>query len=81
MNEAEMMVAILVPLTAILAIFVFLPWVILNHRAKMRESSARAAGDPQMNAELAALADKLERRVNAIETILDTESPGWRKHP
>jgi phage shock protein B len=79
-NEAEMMVAILVPLTAILAIFVFLPWVILSHRAKMREGAARSAGDPAMNAELVALAEKLERRVSAIETILDSESPGWRKH-
>jgi len=70
----------IVALTAILSIFVFLPWVVLNFLSKGRSPSKGAAGDPAMSAELVALADKLEKRVSAIETILDAESPGWRKH-
>jgi len=30
--------------------------------------------------ELQELADRLERRVEALETILDDEVPGWRKN-
>ena len=68
----------IVALTAILSIFVFLPWLLLSHLSRRRDK-APAAGDTAMNAELVALADKLEKRVSAIETILDAESPSWRK--
>ena len=43
-------------------------------------SAATTAGDPAMNANLQHLAEKLEKRVQSLETILDAEVPGWRKH-
>ena len=70
----------LIPLLAILSVFVFFPWIVLNHLAKRRESAASQAGDPLMNTKLQSIADRLEKRVQALETILDAEVPGWRKH-
>jgi phage shock protein B len=64
---------------AIFAIFIALPWIVLNFLSKRRDSAVKAAGDPGMNASLSALADKLEHRLDAIETILDHEVPGWRR--
>ena len=70
----------IVALTAILSIFVFLPWLFVHYVFRRRERPGAGGADPVVTAELVALADKLEKRVNAIETILDSESPGWRKH-
>lgn len=68
----------LTALVAILSIFVFLPWLVLHHLFKRREASAPAA-DPLMTSRLQAVADRLEKRVQALETILDAEVPGWRR--
>lgn len=70
----------LTALVAILSIFVFLPWLILHHLFKRRETAATQTGDPLMNTKLQSIADRLEKRVQALETILDAEVPGWRKH-
>jgi phage shock protein B len=70
----------LIPLLAILSVFVFFPWIVLNYLSKRRESAAAQAGDPLMNTKLQAIAGRLEKRVQALETILDAEVPGWRKH-
>jgi phage shock protein B len=79
-NGDEVAVAVLVPMFAIFALFIALPWMILNFIAKRRQNAALAAGDPAMTASLGAIADKLERRLDAIETILDHEVPGWRRN-
>jgi phage shock protein B len=73
----------LVPIIAILMVFgtpIAIVWLILRHRERARQHE-RGLGisDNGANAEMAMLADKLERRVEALETILDAEVPGWRK--
>jgi phage shock protein B len=70
---------ILIPLFAIFAIFIALPWMILNFIARKRDADARIVGDPAMNSRLMSVADRLERRLDAIESLLDHEVPGWRK--
>ena len=70
---------ILIPLFAIFAIFMALPYMVLSFISKKRETDARLAGDPAMNSKLMSVADKLERRLDAIESLLDHEVPGWRK--
>ncbi len=70
----------LIGLIAVVSIFIVLPWMILHHLSKRRESAAKSVGDPAMNANLQVIAEKLEKRVQSLETILDAEVPGWRKH-
>ena len=70
----------LIPLVAVISIFIVLPGMFLHYAAKKREHTATTAGDPAMNANLQHLAEKLEKRVQSLETILDAEVPGWRKH-
>jgi phage shock protein B len=64
---------------AIFAIFIALPWMVLHFLSRRSQAAARAGGDPAMNASLTGIADRLEKRLDAIETILDHEIPGWRR--
>lgn len=64
---------------AIFAIFIALPWIVLTFISRRRESDARTVADPAMNATLLGIAERLERRLDAIETLLDHEMPGWRR--
>jgi len=68
----------LVPIFALFCIFIALPWMLLHFLSRNRVAAAKAAGDPAMNATLTGLADRLERRLDAIENLLDHEVPGWR---
>ena len=68
----------LVGIFAIFCIFIALPWMVLHFLSKHRATIAAAAGDPKMNHALASIADKLEKRLDSIETLLDHEVPGWR---
>jgi phage shock protein B len=63
---------------ALFCIFIALPWMLLHFLSKNRANAAAAAGDPTLNASLTGIADRLERRLDAIETLLDHEVPGWR---
>jgi phage shock protein B len=65
----------------ILFILTVLPlWLILHYRSR-REAPPMAAapGGGPGSAELAASADKMEKRIAALEAVLDAESPGWRQ--
>lgn len=64
---------------AIAAIFIVLPGMVLHFITRNRELAAKAAGDPTMNARLVDIAERLERRIEAIETLLDHEVPGWKR--
>lgn len=70
----------IVGMFAIFAIFIFCPAMIVYFLTKRREHAATATGNPSMNADLLRVAEKLEKRVQSLETILDAEVPGWRKN-
>ncbi len=53
-------------------------WLILHYAYKARASKALSKADEEALAELWKLSEKLERRVESLETILDREAPGWR---
>jgi phage shock protein B len=53
--------------------------MVLHYLTKNKEIAARAAGDPAMNSKLVDIAERLERRIDAIESLLDHEVPGWKK--
>jgi phage shock protein B len=69
----------LAPVIAIVSIFIVLPAMVLHYLTKNKDIAAKAAGDPTMNAKLVDIADRLERRLDAIESLLDHEVPGWKK--
>ncbi|BAO43939.1 envelope stress response membrane protein PspB [Thiolapillus brandeum] len=53
-------------------------WLSLHYWYKSRASKALSKADEETLAELWQLSEKLERRVESLETILDREAPGWR---
>lgn len=69
----------LVPLVAIISIFVVLPGMAMYFAERKRRWRHEQPDSAPANAELTALAERMERRIEALEQILDVESPGWRK--
>ena len=68
-------------ITAIFALFcIFIAplWLILHYTTKRRQAQSLSREDEKMLSELWELANKMESRVNSLETILDTQVPGWR---
>lgn len=53
--------------------------MVLHYLTRNKDIAAKAAGDPTMNAKLVDIADRLERRLEAIESLLEHEVPGWKK--
>jgi phage shock protein B len=59
---------------------VVLPLVVILHYVTKWKSSRTLSGDEQrMLEELWQDAQKMESRINALETILDDQVPDWRK--
>ncbi|HID45861.1 MAG TPA: envelope stress response membrane protein PspB [Chromatiaceae bacterium] len=54
-------------------------WLILHYWYKARASKALSKADEETLSELWQLSEKLERRVESLETILDREAPDWRR--
>ncbi|MGH8460366.1 MAG: envelope stress response membrane protein PspB [Stenotrophobium sp.] len=71
----------IVPVIAILSIFVILPWLALHYRDRKRqlESQRQLNNMPADTNELSALAERMEQRIESLEKILDAEAPGWRQ--
>lgn len=68
----------LVPVLIIFCIFVAPLWLIMHYTTKRRQAQGLTREDEKMLSELWELANKMESRVNSLETILDTQAPGWR---
>lgn len=71
---------LLIPIVALLCIFVILPGMVLVFIDRQRRRKNEIA-DPvaPVGADLLALAERMERRIEALEKLLDAEAPGWRK--
>jgi phage shock protein B len=72
MDEAFMVIAI------VAIIFVACPAVFMHYRAELRKTKSISADDERLVDDLWKTAQRLERRVEALETILDKEAPDWR---
>ena len=71
---------ILIPLFAIFVIFIGCPGMIMWFSERRRRDRMKINADTgQADQQLVAIAHKMERRVQALESILDSEVPGWRK--
>ena len=69
----ETLGTIIVPVSAIFAIFVFAPWIHYKHK-----TLRAAAPDPGQAQEVWDRARRLELRIEHLERLLDAEMPGWR---
>lgn len=64
---------------AIVAIVVIgLPSMVMHYVTEMKKMKAPTADDERLVEDLWRTAQRLERRVDALETILDKEAPKWR---
>ncbi len=59
----------LIPLTAILAIFVGLPWLVFHYITKWKQAKSLTLEDENLLDELHDLARKLDERMTSIERI------------
>lgn len=73
MDEAFMVIAI------VAIIFVACPAVFLHYQSELRKTKSISTDDERLMDDLWRTAQRLERRVDALETILDKEAPDWRQ--
>jgi phage shock protein B len=73
----------LAELLAIAAIvFIAIPaplFIVLHFITKWKQSREISGGDEKMLEDMWLLAQRLEERLESIETILDSELPEWRR--
>lgn len=63
-------------------VFVAIPaplFIVLHFITKWKQSREISGSDEKMLEDLWALAQRLEERLESLETILDSELPDWRK--
>ncbi len=70
---------ILIPIVAIVCVFVIAPWLTFRHEERKRQWKAREAMSGEDAEHFHRSLGRLERRVKTLEAILDDEAPGWRK--
>ncbi|HWU77668.1 MAG TPA: envelope stress response membrane protein PspB [Rhodanobacter sp.] len=63
---------------AIFCIFVAPLWLIMHYTTQRRHAQSLTREDEKMLADLWQIANRMEDRVKALETILDTQIPNWR---
>ena len=62
----------------IFCIFVAPLWLILHYTTQRRRAQGLTGEDEKMLSDLWQIANRMEDRVKALETILDTQVPNWR---
>ena len=69
-------------LTIAVIVFIAVPaplFIVLHFITKWKQSREISAGDEQMLEDMWRLAQRLEERLESLETILDSELAEWRK--
>ncbi|AIU66429.1 MULTISPECIES: envelope stress response membrane protein PspB [Vibrio] len=60
-------------------IFVAPLWLILHYRSKKKTAGGLSEDDFQRLQTLSEKAEKMQKRVDTLERILDAETPNWRR--
>jgi phage shock protein B len=68
----------LIPFSAIITLFVVLPWIVLHYMTKWKTASTLTSGDEQLLEELYRLARRLEERMETVERLVASENPQFR---
>ena len=69
-------------LTIAIIVFLAIPaplLIILHFITKWKQTREISGGDEKMLEDMWSLAQRLEERLESLETILDAELPDWRK--
>lgn len=69
-------------LTIAIVVFLAIPaplFIVLHFITRWKQTREISGGDEKMLEDLWLLAQRLEERLEALETILDAELPEWRK--
>jgi len=80
--EGVEVLMILMGVSLLLFILFVLPtWMILHYRAKARREAPAPVIGPDVAelAQIARIAERMERRLEAMETLMDADRPGWRR--
>lgn len=56
-----------------------LPWLILHYIVAWRRAGSLKAEDEHMLEDVWKAARTMERRIEALEAILEAQAPGWRR--
>lgn len=62
----------------IFCIFVAPLWLIMHYTTRRRQAQNLTREDEKMLSDLWQIANRMEGRVKALESILDTQTPNWR---
>jgi phage shock protein B len=73
-----MVVAFFVPVVIFLT-FVAPVWIYMHYRSKQKVQGALSDSERLELETLAAQAEQMVERIETLEAILDSETPGWRK--
>jgi phage shock protein B len=67
-----------IPVIAITAIFVVLPWIVFHYISKWKTAATLTTEDENLLDELHDLARRLDDRMVTIERIIQADNPNWR---
>ena len=70
---------IIIAPTMLFFIFVAPLWIIMHYRAKGRARTSLSKDEHAELERLEAAAESMRERIETLESILDSETPGWRK--
>ena len=68
-----------IPLIAIVSIFIGLPWLIFHYVTQWKKNATLTREDENLLDELYDLARRLDDRMCSIERIMAAENPNWRQ--
>ncbi|MEO8715533.1 MAG: envelope stress response membrane protein PspB [Acetobacteraceae bacterium] len=65
-------------IVALLLVIVAPIWIVAHYATRWRTARMMSKEQERVLSDLWELAQGMERRVESLETILDSEAPGWR---
>jgi len=68
-----------IPVIAIVALFIGLPWLIFHYITKWKQAATLTGSDEKLLDELHDAARRLDDRLCTIERIMTAENPNWRQ--
>jgi phage shock protein B len=77
----EIMMGLMGASLVLFILFVLPIWLFLHYRAKARREAPAPILGPDVAelAQIARIAERMERRLEAMETLMDADRPGWRR--
>jgi phage shock protein B len=82
MGPEESLAVALIAISGIaagLAVVVGLPWLVLHYIVQWRKAGSLKVEDEKMLEDVWRAARQMERRIEALEAILEAQAPGWRR--